>query len=454
MTGRRETDSIGAVELPADALYGINAFRAYSNFPRSGLPVYPDLFKALAQVKLSCALVNTELGYLEPNIGTALVSACEECADGLHIEHFIVDPMQGGAGTSSNMNINEIIASLASLKSGKPVHPLEHVNLHQSTNDVYPTALKIAVYRGLERLENAVNGLQLGLQQKERELADVVKIGRTELMPAVPTTLGREFSAYAEAVSRDRWRVFKSRERIRQINLGGTAIGSGTAAPRKYILSVSRKLAEITGLPLSRAENMTDATQNHDQLQEAFGMIKTSAVNLEKIANDLRYMASIGEIVLPPVQMGSSIMPGKFNPVIPEMVSSVAKKVFGNELTASLCFSSGELELNAFLPLAGQMMLESTDIMTQAVELFTKKCVSALSADRALCARNLLISPSTAAILIPVTGHEKASAVARHMADTGADLKTAASELNAATPAEIDTMLKPENICAMGYRDE
>ena len=461
MEFREEIDALGSMRISADHLYGIHTQRAIENFPKSGLPRYMYLYRALAQVKHAAAATNLEYGYLPRDIGDAVISASIEMTEGKHFEHFMVDALQGGAGTSTNMNINEIIArrgdQIRSLKNpvtGSAIDPIEHVNLHQSTNDVYPTAMRIAIYYFLKDLEREVNELQQTIQAKEKEFSDVVKTGRTELMPAVPTTLGREFSAYADAVTRDRWRIFKCQERVRQINLGGTAIGTGITAPRRYILKVSQRLREITGIPLSRAENLHDATQNHDQIAEVFGMIKTLALNMEKIAGDLRYMASIGEVELPAVQAGSSVMPGKYNPVIPEMISSVSKKVMGNELTASLAISSGELELNAFLPVVTQTILESMDLLVQGIGLLNHKCVKGIGCNREICKKNLLNSPTSTTLLIPRTGYSKASAAARYMSENNASLKDAVTAMSLMPEKELERLITPENICALGYIDE
>ena len=461
MEYREEKDALGSMQIRTDHLYGIHTQRAIENFPKSGLPRYMHLYRALAQVKHAAAVTNLEYGYISKEIGEAIIAVATEMEQGMHFEHFTVDALQGGAGTSTNMNINEIIAhtgnrilSMKNSSAGIAIDPLEHVNLHQSTNDVYPTAMKVAVYYFLQDLESAVNELQQTLQLKEKEFADVVKTGRTELMPAVPTTLGREFSAYADAVTRDRWRIFKCQERVRQINLGGTAIGTGITAPRRYILKVAQRLREITGIPLSRAENLHDATQNHDQTAEVFGMIKTLALNLEKFAGDLRYMTSIGEIELPAVQAGSSIMPGKYNPVIPEMISSVSKKVMGNELTASLAISAGELELNAFLPLVTQTILESMDLLVQGINLLNHKCVKGIRCDRNVCEKNLLISPTSTTLLLPKIGYSKASAAAKYMLENHTTLKDAVSAMVLMTEKELDSLITPENICALGYTDE
>lgn len=448
---RLEKDSLGQRELPVDVLYGINSDRARDNFIVSGISQNIIFYKALAKVKLACAKTNLDLEYLSENIGNAVIQAITEIIAGKHFEFFIVDPLQGGAGTSENMNINEIIANRAMQISGIKVDPIEHVNLHQSTNDVYPTALKIAVYDYLVLLEDSTNKLLQGFQEKEKEFSMVLKLGRTQLMPAVPITLGREFSAYSDVIARDRWRIFKSMERIRQVNLGGTAIGTGLTAPKKYILKVNKHLREITTYPIARSENLVDATQNHDQIAEVFGMIKTFALNLEKISDDLRLMTSFGEINLPKVQTGSSVMPGKYNPVICEMVSSIAKKVQGNELVSSLAVSSGELELNAFTPLIKQTFLESLDILNQAVIKFSEKCIKGITANDKKCRESLFLSPTIVTVLIPDIGYNKASEIAEYMKNMGVDFYEASNKIASINRETIDTLLSPERINTLGY---
>ncbi|MFH1428747.1 MAG: aspartate ammonia-lyase [Candidatus Margulisiibacteriota bacterium] len=453
---RIEKDTLGQLDIHDDALYGIHTQRAVNNFPKSRLGNYLYFYKALSQVKLGAALANLELGFLAKDIGQALVSALQEMVSGQWFDSFIVDPLQGGAGTSTNMNINEIAANRATeLLGGQMgeylVDPLLHVNLHQSTNDVYPTALKIAALYFLNDLENAANHLLQSFQKKEQEFDHIIKLGRTELMPAVPYTLGREFSAFADAIGRDRWRIFKCTERIRQINMGGTAIGTGLTAPRKYIFLVSEKLKEITGQPLARAENLVDATQNHDQIAEVFAMIKVFAINLEKISGDIRLLTALNEIILPRVQAGSSIMPGKYNPVIPEMVSTAAKKVIGNELTATLAISHGELELNAFLPLVAYTLFESCDILTQAVSLFNEKCVIGIEAHGNNCLKNLLVSPTSTTILLPEIGYKKASEVAEYMINNSVDLIEAVNILEPVSNERLQELLIAERINALGH---
>ncbi len=456
MPTRTEHDALGSLALPADALYGIHTARALSHFPATGCAFSPALWRALCTVKLACAQVNVELGYLKEPVAGALIDALTGLAEGQHAEWFVVDPHSGGAGTSINMNVNEVAANLAGLRLGHApgtyaVDPLAHVNLHQSTNDVFPTAVHVAALQLLEALEEALNRLVLQLQELERRFAGVIKLGRTQLTPAVPTTLGRSFSTYAEAVSRDRWRVFKARERLRTVNLGGTAIGTGLAAPRPFILQAATRLRALTRLPLARAENLVDATANHDQLAEAFAIVKVVAVDLEKLAHDLRLMHLLGEVVLPPVQVGSSIMPGKFNPVICEAAEAAAVRVQGDESTCARLFARGELELNAFLPLASYLMLHALELLTQVADRLREHALMDLATDEVRLREALVSHPASATLLIASHGHGTAEKVALRMRATGEDLVAACAALDVADAAALADLLRPQRILALGH---
>ncbi|MHB1190354.1 MAG: aspartate ammonia-lyase, partial [Armatimonadota bacterium] len=396
MKMRKEHDLLGEIAVPADAYYGANTARAAENFRISGLPIHPELIRALAAVKKACALANMRIGYLDERIGGAVVAACDEIAAGKLHDQFITDAFQGGAGTSMNMNANEVIANRAvELLGGEKgdysiVHPLDHANLSQSTNDVVPTAVKLAAIRLLAQTSKAMAELQEALQAKEREFAGVLKVGRTEMQDAVPVTLGQEFSAWAQAVQRDWWRLYKVEERLRQVNLGGTAVGTGLNADRMYVFSVVDILREITGVGLARAENMIDATQNFDVFVEVSGMLTAAGTNLGKIAADLRLLSSgpragIGEIRLPELQAGSSIMPGKVNPVATEAASQVAFQVAANHQAITLCTMSGQLELNAFIPALAHNLFQSLDMLTAAARLLAEKCIPGIQADEARC---------------------------------------------------------------------
>ena len=464
MTTRTETDSLGKFTVPADALYGIHTARALENFPLTGRPCAPALVRGMALVKLACAQTNTALGYLEKDIGAAIANACRELADGQGelTAAVVVDALQGGAGTSLNMNVNEVIANRAEDSLGgrrgeyKRVHPLHHVNLHQSTNDVFPTALKVATIDSLRRLEKAIAGLQTAFQARERDFAHIVKVGRTQLQDACPMTLGAEFSAWAEAFGRDRWRVFKCEERIRVINLGGTAIGTGLTAPRDYIFRVTDALRELTKMNLARAENLVDATQNADAFVEVSGILKAHAVNLFKISSDLRLLASgphagIGEIRLPAVQVGSSVMPGKVNPVICEAVGQAALQAIAQDQAVTLAAQSGQLELNAFLPLVAHALLGNLDLLERADTLFRTRCIEGLEADAERCADLLEHSHAQVTALVPALGYELAADVAKEAQRDKRTIREVVLARGLVAPQVLDRMLSADAMTALGY---
>jgi aspartate ammonia-lyase len=459
---RTETDSLGELEVPADALYGIHTARALANFPLSGRPCSPQLVRGMALVKLACARCNAALGYLDVEVAGAIDTACCEMAGGLYVDAVLVDALQGGAGTSLNMNVNEVIANRAEELLGgrrgeyRRVHPLHHVNLHQSTNDVFPTALKVAALEALRRLEPAIAALQSAFQAKEREFAGIVKVGRTELQDACPMTLGAEFSAWAEALSRDRWRVFKCEERLRVVNLGGTAIGTGLTAPRDYIFHVTEKLREVTKLTLARADNLVDATQNADVFVEVSGILKAHAVNLFKISSDLRLLscgprAGIGEIKLPAVQVGSSVMPGKVNPVICEAVGQSALQAISQDMAISLAAQSGQLELNAFLPLIAHALIGNLELLEAACTLFRERCVEGIAADVARCGELVERSHAGVTALVPALGYALAAEVAKEAQDTGRTIRETVLARGLLAPAVLDRLLSADAMTALGY---
>lgn len=415
MTDQRiEKDLLGEMAIPQDAYWGIHTQRAVHNFHISGRHVNPSLIRALAQVKKSCCLANTETGHLSSEKSLVIQKACQEISDGLLADQFPIDALQGGAGTSTNMNVNEVIANRAiELTGGRKgdyrlIHPLEDVNLHQSTNDVYPTALKVAAILSLRNLSQAIAGLQGVFQQKEKEFAAIVKLGRTEWQDAVPITLGAEFSAFAEAFSRDRWRTFKCEERLRVVNLGGTAVGTGLAAPRDYIFLAIEKLREVTGLGLSRGENLLGETANADTFVEVSAILKAHAVNLIKIANDLRLMNLLREIRLPQLQAGSSIMPGKVNPVLAEAAIQVGMKVLANDTIVADAASRGTFQINEFLPLLADALLESLDLLINMDTHLTNH-VKSITADEAKCAEYFNSSSMIITALLPAIGYDRAT---------------------------------------------
>lgn len=456
-TMRIEHDFLGELAVPAEAYWGIHTQRAVANFPVSGIRVNPGLIKSLALVKKSCALANSETGHLNAEKAKAIISACDEIAAGGLSGQFPVDALQGGAGTSTNMNLNEVIANRAiEIRGGKKgdyslIHPLEDVNLHQSTNDTYPTAIKIAGIYLLRNLAAAIAVLQGAFQEKEKEFGRIVKIGRTELQEAVPVTLGAEFSAFAEAFSRDRWRTFKCEERLRVVNLGGTAVGTGLAAPKDYIFLVNEKLREVTGLGLTRADNIMGETGNADSFVEVSGILKAHAVNLIKIANDLRLMNFLGEIKLPQLQVGSSIMPGKVNPVLMEAAISTGIKVIANDGIITDTAARGTLQINEFLPLLAHSFLESLDLLINIDTLFAAH-VRGIAADQNKCREYFDHSPMIITALLPVIGYERATELMTEFNETGTKnmRKFLEEKLGKST---VEKVFSSESLTALGYND-
>ncbi|MCY1721543.1 aspartate ammonia-lyase [Prolixibacteraceae bacterium Z1-6] len=460
---RVETDLLGQKQIPADALWGIHTARAVENFTIAGNSIHPELIVAFGEVKLACAQTNHQLGFWEDTTkAEAIEKACFELSQGLLNEHILVDTLQGGAGTSTNMNINEVIANRSlqilgeKLGTYSVISPLDDINLHQSTNDTYPTALKVAAIKLLRKLEQNVLNLQEAFQQKEKEFAHIVKIGRTQLQDAVLTTLGREMSAYAEAINRDRWRIYKCEERLRVVNLGGTAIGTGLGAPKQFIFRVVDKLRENTNIGLARSENLIDGTQNVDVFVEVSGILKACATNLLKISNDLRLLSSgpdagFGEINLPEMQTGSSIMPGKVNPVIPEAVAQAAIKVMGNDQIIAQACSSGNLELNQFLPLIAHSMLESLTMLSNSCKIFREKCISGMTANEVICKKNIENSTATATALIPKIGYNTTSEIAKYAKEAGISIKEAALKSGCISEEEFENMISPEAVCKLGH---
>jgi aspartate ammonia-lyase len=464
MEYRRETDLLGTRDVPANALWGIHTLRAMENFPLADRPLHRRLVHAYGAVKLAAARTNHELGRWDEPTAAAIEAACREMIDGKLDRHVVVDAIQGGAGTSTNMNVNEVLANRALELLGRlpgdyrTLSPHDDLNLHQSTNDTYPTALRVAAILALHDLEPKTVALMEAFQEKEKQLADVVKIGRTELQDAVLVTLGREMAAYAEAIARDRWRIYKCEERLRVVNLGGTAVGTGLGAPRQYIFRVVEHLREITGLGLARAEDLVEATQNADAFVEVSGILRTLAVNLLKIANDLRLLSSgphagLGELRLPVRQAGSSIMPGKVNPVIPEAVAQAALAAMGHDQVILQAIGGGNLELSQFLPLVADSLLGSIDLLANASDIFARHCVSGIEADEERCRQNVHGSTALLTALVDRIGYDAAEQIARAAASAPCgrqDIRRLVLDGGLMTADEFDELTSPERVTKLG----
>jgi aspartate ammonia-lyase len=461
---RTEQDLLGTREVPADALYGVHTVRAVENFPLALRPVNSALIHAYGAVKLACAQTNHELGWWDEIKARAIEAACVEMTEGLLDSSIVVDALQGGAGTSTNMNVNEVLANRALQILGKnpgdydSVHPINDINLHQSTNDTYPTALKVAAIQSLRLLQPEVIGLLEEFQRKEQQFARIVKVGRTQLQDAVLVTLGREMGAYAEAFARDRWRIYKCEERLRIVNLGGTAIGTGLAAPRKYIFRVVDRLKDITRLGLARAENLVECTQNADVFVEVSGILKSCATSLLKTATDLRLLSSgpdagFGEIRLPARQAGSSIMPGKVNPVIPEAVSQAAILVMANDQAIAQACAMGNFELNAFTPLIADALLSSLDLLRNACRIFRMHCVAGIEADEARCRAHVEGETALLTALVEVLGYDKAEELGRRAKAEGKRIRDVAVEQGFLSAEEFERLISPESVSRLGSPD-
>ncbi|WP_017598387.1 aspartate ammonia-lyase [Nocardiopsis lucentensis] len=414
---RAEHDLLGWREVPADAYYGIHTLRAVENFPITGIPLsaHPELVTSLAAVKLAAARANRDLGLLVGDKAAAIEKACLEILEGRLHEQFVVDVIQGGAGTSSNMNANEVIANRALEHLGRArgdyrhLHPLEDVNAGQSTNDVYPTAVKIALHLSAHRLSDAMEHLGSAFGAKAAEFGDVLKVGRTQLQDAVPMSLGQEFGAYAVMLVEDRSRLSEACSLLHEINLGGTAIGTGLNAHPAYPAAACEHLAALLGIPLTVAPDLVEATQDAGAFVQLSGVLKRIAVKLSKTCNDLRLLASgpragLGEITLPAVQAGSSIMPGKVNPVVPEVVNQVAFEVIGGDLTVTMAAEAGQLQLNAFEPIIAHRLLSGLAQMGAACRTLADRCVAGITANREHLARQVEQSIGLATALNPHLG--------------------------------------------------
>lgn len=423
MEFRVEKDSIGTKDVPENVYYGVQSLRAAENFHITGLNMHPEIINSLAYIKKAAAITNCEAGLLDKRRTQAIVQACDEILEGKFREDFIVDPIQGGAGTSLNMNANEVIANRAiEILGGKKgdysvVNPNDHVNCGQSTNDVIPTAGKMTSLRLLKKLKKQLLRLHSALEQKADEFDGVIKMGRTQLQDAVPIRLGQEFKAYSVAILRDLNRMDKAMDEMRTLNMGGTAVGTGLNADESYLRRIVPNLSEISGMDLVQAYDLIDATQNLDSFVAVSGAVKACAVTLSKIANDLRLMSSgpragFGEINLPAKQNGSSIMPGKVNPVIPEVVNQVAFNAIGNDMTITMAAEAGQLELNAFEPIIFYCLFQSIDTIAYAVNTFVDNCVIGITANETRCRYFVENSVGIITAICPYVGYQKAAEIA------------------------------------------
>jgi aspartate ammonia-lyase len=454
---RIEHDLIGDRQVAMDVYYGVHTLRALENFPISGTPIsiYPDLIGALACAKQAAAIANRELGLLDDERADAIVRACEEIRGGALLEEFVVDVIQGGAGTSTNMNANEVVANRALELLGASkgdyarLHPLDHVNLSQSTNDVYPTAVKVALQFGIRRLLGEMGFLRKQFELKAAEFSDVLKIGRTQLQDAVPMTLGQEFSTYAVMLQEDESRIGEAASLIREVNLGATAIGTGINAHPEYAARVTRTLSEIAGVDLMVSPNLIEATQDAGAFVQLSGVLKRVAVKLSKICNDLRLLSSgpragIGEINLPAVQAGSSIMPGKVNPVIPEVVNQIAFEVIGNDITVTMAAEGGQLQLNAFEPIIAHSLFKSLAHLAAGCRVLGERCVAGITANRERARRLLDDSTALVTALNPYIGYARSSAIAQEALATGKRVYDLVLEKKLMTREDLDAVLQPE----------
>ncbi|WP_425988827.1 aspartate ammonia-lyase [Ensifer sp. R-19] len=451
---RIETDHLGRRELPADAMIGIHTRRATENFDVSGIRLqdFPEFIRSLAMVKKAAAATNRELGLIDPAIAQAIDRACDRLITGeILAPHFPIDMMQGGAGTSTNMNVNEVIANLALEALGRPVgsyevvNPNDHVNLSQSTNDVYPTAIRLTVLREGEVLVAALQALVTALRSKGDTFAGIVKVGRTQLQDAVPMLLGQEFEAFAETLEEDVAHFLGTAELMREVNLGGTAIGTGVNAPPGFSAAICAHLSMMSGIAVRPARNLVEATSDTGAFVTLSGALKRTAVKLSKICNDLRLLSSgpragFGEILLPALQAGSSIMPGKVNPVIPEMVNQIGFQVIGNDLTVTLAASAGQLQLNAMEPVIVLNILQSLRLLVRGLDALRTRCIDGIEADAKRCQALYDGSLVLAAALNPFVGYAKATAFAGRALAEGIPLREAVERDSGLSAAQIDAI--------------
>lgn len=457
MNYRLEADSIGTKQVPADAYYGVQSLRGYENFRITGLTLRPEFIESMAQIKKACAICNHAVGELDGSIKDAIVQACDEIIDGKLHDQFICDPIQGGAGTTANMNANEVIANRAiELLGGTKgdysiVHPNDHVNRAQSTNDVIPTAAKITAAKLLRGAIVQVERLNEALLAKEKEFHNIIKMGRTQMQDAVPIRLGDEFGAYSCAISRDIMRMNRVLREMFTINLGGTAIGTALNANPAYVTALAPTLARICQLPLTKAEDLIDGTQNLDAFAYVSAALKTCAISCSKMANDFRLMSSgprcgFEEINLPAMQNGSSIMPGKVNPVIPEVMSQAAFCIIGNDTAITMAAEAGQLELNFAEPVLYHKLFESIVALTGAVQTFTDNCVVGITANAERCRELVDGSVGVITAICPKVGYKESADIAKEAIKTGASVREVLRRTKLFTDEEIEKILDPETM--------
>ena len=451
---RKETDGLGEMLLPEDAIYGIHSMRAKENFPISMRHMDEDFIKNIAVVKKAAARINGQSGALSGQQAEAILYACDELIAGNHLDAFVIDAMQGGAGTSANMNANEVIANLAIEHLGgrygdySVIHPIDHVNMYQSTNDVIPTAGRITAYRKCGRLINTLLELHDALEKKANEFDDILKVGRTQLQDAVPMRVGQGFHAYASMVRRSIEQLRSTAALMQRVNLGATAIGTAIIASRNYYDHIISALSEESGIKLSRFDDLFDGTQNADDFAAVSSAVKVCAIKLSKMASDLRLLSSgpssgLGELHLPARQSGSSIMPGKVNPVLPEALNQAAFLVVGHDLTITQAVEAGQLELNAFLPVVLFQLFEEIDILGNAVVTFTEHCVRGITVNEARCQEDVGKCYSIATALNPILGYDKSTAIVKKAQQSGQSILHVAREESGLSNEQLDQILNP-----------
>ncbi|ANV98759.1 aspartate ammonia-lyase [Helicobacter enhydrae] len=456
---RIEHDFLGNLEIDENVYYGVQTCRALENFNISHdrLSNFPQFITALAQVKKSAVLANNELGLISDELKDYISQACDLVMSGKYNDQFVVDMIQGGAGTSTNMNANEVIANIALELMGhkkgeyKYCHPNDHINLSQSTNDAYPTAMRIAIYNYLTTLAEDMKFLQASYERKAEEFKDILKMGRTQLQDAVPMTLGAEFKTFAIMIGEDIDRVLEARNLIREMNMGGTAIGTGMNSHPDYAKIVEKKLQEVTNCPFITAGNLIEATQDNGAYVQVSGVLKRVAVKLSKVCNDLRLLSSgpragIGEITLPKMQPGSSIMPGKVNPVIPEVVNQVCFLVIGNDVTVSFAAEAGQLQLNVMEPVVAYSLFNSIEMLGKAMKTLASKCIDGITANEEVCRDYVFGSIGIVTALNPYIGYENSASIASEALSTGKGVREIVLERGLLTQAQLDEIFRPENM--------